>query len=637
MALQNPETGQMMKHESAGMENGKSPDIRIEYKLVGTGWAECTLNIHGQTCTVTASYLSHALDAFLRAVNKICLGGTQARFFFDEEPGEYRWLLSREPDGGLRIKILAFQNLWNDMEDAEGELIFEAVCALSEFSVALAKAISDLLSEYGIEGYADEWAIGDFPLAQYLNLCDYAGVPPVDHSLHVMAAKSDNVIAQYRLAMHLKASDKPRKAVHWYRKATMGNHAESTYQLGLAYLNGEGVKKNHGKARHWLRRAAQLGHTDADVDLGFHYAESERPQDIVKAHRHLQRAFAAGKAMAGRKLALLQVAKSDHAEGLQTLLAAARMGDSLAIMAECILSLATILSSPADIPVVASHEEVSDWFNKGEWIFGADMHHFYWYLSCMHKTLFNPNGPDWEAGLAAIEPLSHNQSAQGRLFYAHIRLIVWTDDAADFETYLGLADCALQMRMECLFEKERLFEDMLGDAYLVAGRLYEQGVGTDRHAQKALSHYARAAKIGCVVSAYLLHALLSKEFGYCAENQPKEAAYRLLEEAKNDALLVPMWRLSDSLQWGIGLLYLDGIGVERNPALAAAWLACAAKTNAIARRELAQLRETLTEAEREESAHWLAWLHELPFDGDPFTVTTSAEMPVKKRVAKNNP
>lgn len=71
------------------------------------------MNIYGQSCTVTASYLSDALSEFLRAVNYMLAGGKDITFSFDEEPGEYRWLLSRKPNNGLKIKILDFQAPWD--------------------------------------------------------------------------------------------------------------------------------------------------------------------------------------------------------------------------------------------------------------------------------------------------------------------------------------------------------------------------------------------------------------------------------------------------------------------------------------------------------------------------------------------
>jgi hypothetical protein len=40
----------------------------LSYNLVGTGWAKCAVHVDGSPVTVTASYLSHALDDLASAV-----------------------------------------------------------------------------------------------------------------------------------------------------------------------------------------------------------------------------------------------------------------------------------------------------------------------------------------------------------------------------------------------------------------------------------------------------------------------------------------------------------------------------------------------------------------------------------------
>jgi hypothetical protein len=153
-------------------------DIEIQYKIVGAGWSECVLDVYGQTCTVTASYLSDALGEFVKAVNHILGGGNEARFSFDEEPGEYRWILKRNEDNALLITIIEFPDLWGDKDDSEGKVIFEATCQAHEFGKALLVSLNGLLDDYGIVGYKEKWVDAEYPVEQYNELCSHVGISP---------------------------------------------------------------------------------------------------------------------------------------------------------------------------------------------------------------------------------------------------------------------------------------------------------------------------------------------------------------------------------------------------------------------------------------------------------------------------
>lgn len=91
-----------------------------------------------------------------------CGKGTEARFSFDEEPGEYRGILKRLENVGLSVRILAFDELWGHQPDEEGEQIFNVTCPVRELSLALLNAQNQLLDEYGVEGYDGKWHQSEF-------------------------------------------------------------------------------------------------------------------------------------------------------------------------------------------------------------------------------------------------------------------------------------------------------------------------------------------------------------------------------------------------------------------------------------------------------------------------------------------
>ena len=162
-------------------------DIEVQYKLVGTGWSECFLDVYGQSCTVTASYLSDALGEFVKALNHILGGGNEAKLSFDEEPGEYRWILKRSEDNELLIKIIEFSELWGNKDDAEGKVIYEVTCPAQEFGKALLVSLNRLLDKYGVDGYKEKWVDAEYPVEQYIELCSHVGISPSNKALQSTA------------------------------------------------------------------------------------------------------------------------------------------------------------------------------------------------------------------------------------------------------------------------------------------------------------------------------------------------------------------------------------------------------------------------------------------------------------------
>lgn len=53
------------------------------------------------------------------------------------------------------------------------------------------------------------------------------------------------------------------QAFQWFKLATDQNFAVAQYYLGLLYMNGQGVKKSMDEAIKWFKRAAQNGNENA--------------------------------------------------------------------------------------------------------------------------------------------------------------------------------------------------------------------------------------------------------------------------------------------------------------------------------------------------------------------------------------
>jgi hypothetical protein len=152
--------------------------VDLRYDLTGSGWSECTVRIDDVAATVTASYLSDALDELCRAVADVLRGDATARASFDEEPGEYRWIFDRAGADRLRVRILMFNEYDGGRPDNEGTSVFDAECRLRTFAGALLSELQRLLSEYGEDGYRGRWIEHEFPtrrIAQLRGLLDGGG------------------------------------------------------------------------------------------------------------------------------------------------------------------------------------------------------------------------------------------------------------------------------------------------------------------------------------------------------------------------------------------------------------------------------------------------------------------------------
>ena len=58
------------------------------------------------------------------------------------------------------------------------------------------------------------------------------------------------------------------EAVRWYRKAAQQRFTDAQYELGNAYVTGQGVIQDCAEAAKWYREAAAQGHADAQWNLG---------------------------------------------------------------------------------------------------------------------------------------------------------------------------------------------------------------------------------------------------------------------------------------------------------------------------------------------------------------------------------
>jgi hypothetical protein len=126
------------------------------------GWTECSISIAGATLTLSVSYFLDALDDLLRAAAVIVSNPLEQTVIFTDEPGEYR--LKLLPLGKrLRVRVLAFAELFSREPDSAGKLMLDAECRLRTFAGAVLSSAQTVLATHGRAGYYDLWR-HEFPI-----------------------------------------------------------------------------------------------------------------------------------------------------------------------------------------------------------------------------------------------------------------------------------------------------------------------------------------------------------------------------------------------------------------------------------------------------------------------------------------
>lgn len=138
----------------------------IDYRLAGAGWADCTVELGDAKCEVSASYLSDALGNLVLAAVGVLAGFHNVSFGFDEEPGEYRWAVTRVGNDQVSVSLLSFKQLWGNQPDSEGELLLAGTLHPLQFGEAVLHAAGVVLERHGLAGYKEEWVEHDFPVKQ---------------------------------------------------------------------------------------------------------------------------------------------------------------------------------------------------------------------------------------------------------------------------------------------------------------------------------------------------------------------------------------------------------------------------------------------------------------------------------------
>jgi hypothetical protein len=145
-------------------------NLSVHFRITGPGWAECRIADETSSCTVTASYLSDALRHLLLAATAVISDFSRVTFSFSEEPGEFRWVISRSRINEIELTILKFRELMGERPDSQGAPLFSTKCLPRTFAKAIDGAARELVASVGESGYAEQWSRHPFPSLQLQEL-----------------------------------------------------------------------------------------------------------------------------------------------------------------------------------------------------------------------------------------------------------------------------------------------------------------------------------------------------------------------------------------------------------------------------------------------------------------------------------
>jgi hypothetical protein len=143
--------------------------LRLSYILQEHGWAAASISDGDATVETDVSYLSDALGDLARAARGILRGMPEATFSFQQEPGEHRFVVSREDDG-VRVVVYRFADTFSRAR--AGEAIMVAKCSLREFATECINCLRRVLDEHGEAGYRQRWKNAEFPSQEYCDLLE---------------------------------------------------------------------------------------------------------------------------------------------------------------------------------------------------------------------------------------------------------------------------------------------------------------------------------------------------------------------------------------------------------------------------------------------------------------------------------
>ena len=110
----------------------------------------------------------------------------------------------------------------------------------------------------------------------------------IDYTMYKLATEMNDTSAQYfigrKFYLGTKVTENKIEAAKWFEMAAIKGHKKAEYMLGKMYMYGEGIQKNVAKALELLSKAANKNHVEAQYELAnFYYFGYNGKKDVKQA------------------------------------------------------------------------------------------------------------------------------------------------------------------------------------------------------------------------------------------------------------------------------------------------------------------------------------------------------------------
>lgn len=394
-----------------------------------------------------------------------------------------------------------------------------------------------------------------------------------------------------------------KQSIYWYEKAIeQGNAgvqtalAKAQYQLGMCYYKGKDIEKDYDKAVDLFSEAAEQGNADAQSKLAICYMEGhgvsrDDSKAIYWAKKAVEQGHSNGQAILGTGYLTGEGVPQEHEKAVYWFTKSAEQGD-----ADGQVGLG--LCYREGTGVLQDYEKAVYWLKKsaeqgndGGQLFLGD---------CYHRGIGVLQDQKKAVELFLKSAQQDNASAQYMLGICYsngtgvsqdyTKAVYWYTKSAEQEDADGQFAVSLcyyhgdgveQDYAEAFYWSAKAAEQGHGDAQSMIGCLYEDGLGTTQDMEKAVYWHGKAVEQGVAKGQANLGMAYALGFGGLEKDEAK--ALELFKLAADQD--------EEAGQFGLGMCYLDGIGISKDYSKAIYWLEkSAAQGYPIAEKKLASIR-----------------------------------------------
>ncbi len=153
--------------------------IALSYRMLGDGWALCTVAIDGRQWESDVSYMGNTIGELLEAIALVVEGVSESRVAFFAEPGEDRWVfrrLGRGVDALVNLTVFFHHEWLSGRPDDHGRTAFAAEVPIIELALAARAMAREVMAEYDRDATQRLWRKCSYPLNGFERLNRFLAV-----------------------------------------------------------------------------------------------------------------------------------------------------------------------------------------------------------------------------------------------------------------------------------------------------------------------------------------------------------------------------------------------------------------------------------------------------------------------------